>query len=35
VQQETAASLGSVYCAILASPTGYIGPYQLIVAQEL
>lgn len=35
LQQETAATMDTTYCAVLTSPAGYIGPYQLIVAQDL
>lgn len=35
VQQEAAAVAGQRYCAIISSPTGYVGPYQLLATQEL
>lgn len=35
VQQEAAVSAGQSYCAVVASPTGYVGPYQLLATQEL
>lgn len=35
VQQEANVSMDTTYCAVLSSPTSYIGPYQLIIAQDL
>lgn len=35
LQQEAAATMDTSYCAVLSSPSGYIGPYQLLVAQDL
>ncbi len=35
VQQEAAAMAGQSYCAVISSPTGYVGPYQLLVTQDL
>lgn len=34
VQQEANVSMDTTYCAVLSSPTNYIGPYQLIIAQD-
>lgn len=35
VAQEAAVTAGQSYCAVVSSPTGYVGPYQLIATQEL
>jgi len=35
VQQETAVTAGQSYCAVVSSPTGYVGPYQFLASQEL
>jgi len=35
VQQEAAVTAGQEYCVVIASPTGYVGPYQFIATQEL
>ncbi len=35
VQQEAAVTAGQSYCAVISSPTGYVGPYQLLISQEL
>jgi hypothetical protein len=34
VQQEAAVAADGIYCAVLASPAGYVGPYQLVIAQD-
>jgi hypothetical protein len=35
VQQEAAVTAGQTYCAVISSPTGYVGPYQFLATQEL
>lgn len=35
VAQEAAVMSGQAYCVVVASPTGYIGSYQLLASQEL
>lgn len=35
VAQEAAVMAGQSYCAVIASPTGYVGSYQLLVSQDL
>ena len=35
LQQEAAVSMDSTYCVVLSSPAGYIGPYSLILTQDL
>jgi hypothetical protein len=35
VQQEATVAAGTSYCAVIASPSSYAGPYRLILAQDL